>query len=163
MSLAPLQQHTGTTPLQAIVVSIRAAITKADLVEKLPGVEPFLVIKMPDTFTSMGKKGKKELLESGQLTTEQTLEQYLVKPTASWSPAIKHSKLSCMQDTDITLIALINLVIAETGIWDVYNGEKQNFETCAAVLQAVLEATSTGDRLRLALLRLRALREQVKG
>jgi len=27
----------------------------------------------------------------------------------------------------------------------------------------VLEATSTGDRLRLALLRLRALREQVKG
>ena len=30
-------------------------------------------------------------------------------------------------------------------------------------LQAVLEASSTGDRLRLALLRLRVLREQVKG
>ena len=30
-------------------------------------------------------------------------------------------------------------------------------------LQPVLEAASTGDRLRLALLRLRALREQIKG
>ena len=47
--------------------------------------------------------------------------------------------------------------------------QRLSFEIWTAIreenhdLQAVLEATSTGDRLRLALLRLRALREQVKG
>ena len=47
--------------------------------------------------------------------------------------------------------------------------QRLSFEIWTAIreenhdLQAVLEASSTGDRLRLALLRLRALREQVKG
>ena len=152
MSLTPPpDQEPTVNRVQAIVVSIRSAIKAATGIEKLPGVGKFLVIKTPDTYKVTGNHGKKELLEPGQLTTEQTLEQYRAKPTASWSPAIKSSKLSCMQDTDITLIALINLIIAETGIWDVYNGEKQNFETCAAVLQAMLEeerfVTASGKRL----------------
>jgi hypothetical protein len=146
----PDPEHTST-PLQVVVDSIRSAISKAALIEKLPGVEPFLVIKTPDTFKSTGKNGKKELLEPGQLTTEQTLVQYQAKQAASWSPGIKNSKASCFQGADITLCALINLVVAETGIWDVFNGEKAKYETCVAIIQMILEqerfVTASGKRL----------------
>jgi hypothetical protein len=92
MSLTPPpDQEPTVNRVQAIVVSVRSVITKATSIEKLPGVGKFLAIKTPDTYKVTGKHGKKELLETGQLTTEQTLEQYRAKPTASWSPAIKHS------------------------------------------------------------------------